>query len=399
MTAGSARWTNRRSCSVCGRPVRVVLRLPRLPLTGIFVRSGSRRRERRYDQALGLCARCGHAQLVRALDPRRIYDGTYEHRSSSSALARRGNDYLAAFIRRVAGRRRFLRAVDIGCNDLYLTRKIARRVRRVLGVDPIWRLKRPPRAAANIRVSGDYIENVDLAAELGGDPDLVVSAHTFEHLEHPARTLAYLVERAAPGALFVLEVPSFDTLMRDARFDQVFHQHLQYYGLASMLELIRRSGARYLTHAINPDYWGGTLLIAFTKKGRSAKTPRTRKYTPAQVRRRYASFRAKMRACKGMVSGADDGVVYGYGAAQMVPVLAYHLRSDLSELGAVLDDDPARQGRGWPGLKARIVKPEARRMRLKEATVLVTAPDSARPIVRRLSELGARRIVVPLVSW
>lgn len=399
MTTHKIRSSSRRLCCVCRAPVRTVLRLRRLPLTGIFVEAGSRRSERRYDQALGLCPDCGHAQLVRALDPRRIYDGTYEHRSSSSALARRGNDYLAAFIQRIAAKRRFARALEIGCNDLYLTRKIARRARRVLGVDPIWRLKRPPPAPANVRVAADYIENVDLDAALGGAPDLVVSAHTFEHLEHPARTLELLVARAAPGAIFVLEVPSFDTLMRDARFDQVFHQHLQYFGLASMLELIRRSGARYLEHTLNPDYWGGTLLIAFTKQGRPVRAPRARRYTPAQVQRRYAVFRSKMRACKGMVSRARNGVVYGYGAAQMVPVLAYHLGSDLSELGAVLDDDPARQGRGWPGLKARIRKPEAQKMRLKEATVLVTAPDSARPIVRRLSELGVRRIVVPLVSW
>lgn len=398
MTAAWTRLKSRRFCCVCGSPVRAVLSLPRLPLTGVFVKIGSYARASRYDQALDLCALCGHAQLARALDPRRIYDGTYEHRSSASALARRGNDDLAAFIGRVAGKRRFRRAVDIGCNDLYLTRQIARRARRVLGVDPIWNGRRPPRSAANIQIRGDYIENVDLEAELGGAPDLVVSAHTFEHLEHPARTLELLVKRAASGALFVLEVPSFDTLMRDARFDQVFHQHLQYFGLASMLELIRRCGARYRTHTMNPDYWGGTLLIAFTKEGRSAKPPRRHRYTPAQVRRRYAVFRAKMIACKRAVSGGD-GVVYGYGAAQMVPVLAYHLDSDLSELCAVLDDDPARQGRGWPGLKARIVKPQARRLRLKEATVLVTAPDSARPIVRRLSAWGARRIIVPLVGW
>ncbi|MCG3175102.1 MAG: hypothetical protein MOGMAGMI_00024 [Candidatus Omnitrophica bacterium] len=389
----------RRRCCVCGSAVRVVLDLPGLPLTGIYVGPRARRRDTRHDQALGLCARCGHAQLTRALDPRSVYDGTYEHRSSSSALARRGNDALERFIARVAGGRRFKRAVEVGCNDLYLTRRLARRARQVLGVDPIWRHRRPPKTPANIRVSGSYVEDLDAARLCGGRPDLIVSAHTWEHLERPLGALSSLVEDAADGALVVLEVPSFDTLLRDARFDQVFHQHLQYFGLASMLELLKRSGLGYLTHTHNPDYWGGTLLIAALKGVRPRKAPRAPRATPALVRRRYAAFKARMRACMSVVTRQRDGVVYGYGAAQMLPVLAYHMGTDLSELRAVLDDDPARQGRSYPGLRPRIARPEAHRTHLTEATVLVTAPDSARPIARRLSELGARRIVVPLVSW
>ncbi|KKK78811.1 hypothetical protein LCGC14_2839810, partial [marine sediment metagenome] len=66
-------------------------------------------------------------------------------------------------------------------------------------------------------------------------------------------------------ALFIIEVPSFDTLINNHRFDQVFHQRVNYFSLSSMKKLIDLSGCEYIDHTFNYNFWGGTMLFAFKK--------------------------------------------------------------------------------------------------------------------------------------
>ena len=69
--------------------------------------------------------------------------------------------------------------------------------------------------------------------------------------------------------------------------------------------------------------------------------------------------------------------------------------SDLGFMRAILDDDPARQNKYYPSITAKIVKPEPE-MQLEKAAVVLTAPDYARPLVQRISALGAKKIILPI---
>jgi hypothetical protein len=70
--------------------------------------------------------------------------------------------------------------------------------------------------------------------------------------------------------------------------------------------------------------------------------------------------------------------------------------SDLGFMRAILDDDPARQHKYYPGLAVKTVNPEPE-MQLEKATVVLTAPDYARPLIQRISALGAKKIVLPIM--
>ena len=94
------------------------------------------------------------------------------------------------------------------------------------------------------------------------------------------------------------------------------------------------------------------------------------------------------------VSSTSVDTIYGYGAAQMVPTIAYHLKTDLSFLKAILDDNVKRSGFYYPGLKPRTtVMPSLETF--GDAGVLITAIDSARPILQKVSHLNPRHIFIP----
>ena len=125
------------ACPVCGTgavspPVMV---LDKLPLSGVFV-DRPMAKPIAADNALHVCVNCGHGYLSHIIDPKRMYDQSYQHASMNSKMAHRGNDFLFDFILRSSDGRRFDYCVEIGCGDLYLLEKLGNHAFSVLGVDP-----------------------------------------------------------------------------------------------------------------------------------------------------------------------------------------------------------------------------------------------------------------------
>lgn len=239
--------TERDTCNVCASTdLELIFDAPNLPLTGLYIESGNSYEPPTFDQAFMMCRSCGHGQLRNLIDPDVVYDDTYTHRTSGSPIARRGNDFFFSVLRGVLGDTRPNAVLEIGCNDLYLLSLLRPYARSDLtGIDPIW-IGKDHTTDENIRVLGRFVEDLSLEKDLNARPDLIVSAHTFEHVTDLYDQFASLVEIAADECLFFIEVPSFETMVRTQRFDQVFHQHIQYLSVRSMHRLIDRLGCTYL---------------------------------------------------------------------------------------------------------------------------------------------------------
>ena len=189
--------------------------------------------------------------------------------------------------------------------------------------------------------------------------------------------------------LFVFELPSLEPLVERLRFDQVFHQHLHYFSHASLLRLAQAASLRAVGQRLNYHDWGA-LWVAF-ERGEAAELPPP-PFEPRHLRRRRTRFALHMGAVGRIIEELAPGPVVGYGAGQMLPVLAYHLGSDLRQLQAVIDDDPAKDGWRYANLPLTI-----RRGPVPDgAAVVITAVDNAAPILARLLAERPGRIVYPL---
>ena len=91
------------------------------------------------------------------------------------------------------------------------------------------------------------------------------------------------------------------------------------------------------------------------------------------------------------------GPVYGYGAAQMLPVLAWHLGTDFEWMASVLDDDKGKHGMRYANLPISVECPENDEI-WRDASILITAVDHATALIKRLSEARPKQIVVPLMA-
>ncbi len=383
---------HRDSCSVCGGVITPIIDLPALPLTDTYCRELIANPLSGIDQKLLYCQSCGHGQLEALVSPSVLYGSNYCFRTASSETARKGTEFFLSVINDASPDRQFSCILDLGCNDLFLLKALKSRAKFRVGIDPIWEGKEDTRDDLSIQVIGKNFEDIDLST-LPVKPDLIVCRHTLEHIIDPYRVVKSLIDIAADDALFVFEVPGFDGLIQRFRFDQVFHQHSQYFTLFSFLKLLEAVGCKHLLHRFNFQDWGA-MAVAFVK-GTVTKDIVAKLWSVTEISNRYALFQRQMSAAGELLAYHEGSPIYGYGAAQMLPVLGYHMGTDFNELNAILDDDESKDGIMYWNLPVKIT--HSRNINdLLEATVLITAIDNVQPIMKKLLNQRPRHIILPL---
>ncbi|OGN66140.1 MAG: hypothetical protein A2888_02575 [Chlamydiae bacterium RIFCSPLOWO2_01_FULL_28_7] len=381
-------------CNIClNSALEKIINLPKLPLTGIFV--SKQTKSEVFDQGLLYCLNCGHGQLENFLSPDLIYDKTYTFRSSKSQIARFGNDFLYNFIVKNVENRKFNVALDLGCNDLYLIKKLFSHAKILYGIDPIWKKNN---IVDNVNVIGKFIENVNFKKDLLASPNIVISAHTFEHITNPKSVLELIVNNSSDDAIFFVEVPSLDTLINNHRFDQIFHQHLQYFSVASFMEMIHLCGCQYIDHVFNYNFWGGTMMFVFKKKKNKIINQKKIIFQPMTtevIKKSYKIFKILIDALLNKIDLNKEDKFYGYGAAQMIPILAYHLGSDLNFLQCIYDENIEKDNLLYPNLIPKIKYLSDENL-LKDKNVILLAIDSSKQILSKLISLKPKKILLPI---
>ncbi len=390
--AGPIIAARRDACLLCDTPLEPLIELPELPLTDSYCREPVPDPIPGIDQRFLYCENCGHGQLESQVSPTALYGGNYLFRTSASATARGGTHFFLSVLDQLAAERNFRCVLDLGCNDLFLLKQLDGRAIIRAGIDPVWRAREAERDDKDVLLFGADVEELDLATALPEPPDLIVCRHTLEHIGDPVAILRTLMEICDDDALILFEVPSLEPLVARCRFDQVFHQHLHYFSLASFQRLIAAAGGEYLGHWRNYHDWGA-MVVALRKglPGKAVLVPPP--FARADISPRYDLFRRQMAATTRFLD-LLDGPVFGYGAAQMLPVLAYHMETDLACLRTIIDDDPDKDGLGYWNLPVRVTH-GSKIGGLGDASVLITAVDNVQPIMTRLLADRPRHILYP----
>lgn len=386
-----------KECGVCSdKDLELLWDLPNLPFTERFGRFEPLN-AKGEDQALLICRRCGHVQLGIQISPEILYDSTYSFRTGQSASATMGTAVFVEFLSRIAGGRRFRSALDIGGNDQYLAKILQERADNVCVVDPVC-VEQDGQMIDGVKIIGRFIGQVDLNRDLE-QPDLVVCRHTLEHIADPRQTLVQLLSQCRDDSLFVFEIPCIEGLSEALRFDAIFHQHLHYFDLPGLQRLVAENGGRWLGHSYNHQgSCGGALLFAFEKAPSLGPLPQMNVAEKISwMRKRIGLFKKQMDVSSEVLS-AMPSPPYGYGASLMLATLAYHMKTDFSNLECILDDDPGKNDLGYANLPVKKVKHTLKVEIPADSFFIVTSLENTRPILKRIVGFSPRRILNPLIT-
>ena len=379
-----------------------IIELPEFPLTEVYVDKKVEQKLGFVDQAFHYCNHCGHGQIENIIEPKFLYENSYETRTSTSSSAIGAITIFIDFINKNLEGKKLKNIVEIGCNDIYTLERLESRADKLYGIDPILKGIEENYNNEKITIIGDYFENFDLNS-LGIDLDVVISSHTLEHISQPKTMIKNIIDNATEETLIFFQFPGLEGLIGDSRFDQIFHQHYNYFSLQSVIYMLDDLDLELIDFNVNLYHWN-TLMIAFRKK----KTPQiniNEKYksyikqiTKSEILSQYKTFRDCMSATNNRLRYFKNERIYGYGAALMLPVLDYHLEDGLSQVKCILDEDNNKIHKYYLNVPLQVLHPNDID-NIEDCVILVTAfnsLDAIRKIIPKLITLNISKIITPL---
>jgi C-methyltransferase C-terminal domain/Putative zinc binding domain/Methyltransferase domain len=410
----------RQTCRVCGSPALTpVISLGDQCLASNFALSADFPPvERKIPLELVRCdpwrdeSACGLVQLRQTVPSDLMYS-SYGYRSGINQTMARHLAGIARGLEDRVGLQPKDLVVDIGANDGTLLLSYQTRGARYVGFEPSDIL--PEEAAPHLDYVKDYFSAASLRKHVGDQrAKIVTSIAMFYDLESPNSFVADVAEILADDGLWTLELSYLPSMLDQGSFDTICHEHLEYYSLSTIENLLARHGLSVADAELN-DSNGGSIRVTVchrgSRRGEHSHAVRSRIYglKKREFEMRldtdapYRAFSATVERIRSELGPlieslrASGKTVYGYGASTKGNVILQYCGLGPTHVTAIADRNPAKWGGSTLGSNIPIVSEDEMR-RAKPDFLLVLPWHFLREFRAREEVFLARggRFIVPV---
>jgi novobiocin biosynthesis protein NovU/D-mycarose 3-C-methyltransferase len=348
-------------CRVCGSTeLDPILSLGPSPLANSFLRSADEfTTEPRYPLDLFYCARCGLLQLLHVVDPSILFRHYVYVTGTSTTMAEHNRGYARTVSKALTLAPGDL-VVEVASNDGSLLKCFQQHGVRTLGIEPAQNLAAIAMADGVDTINEFFDRSVAVQTRAAHGPARAIAANNvLAHVDDPVDFLAGCRELLADDGLVTIEVPYVGTLLERLEYDTVYHEHLSYFSVRSLLHLCERVGLS----AVRIDrlsVHGGSLRLYLSRSAgsHSAEVRMLEREEAANgitSAARYHGFARDVENGRAeLVSllealAADGKRVAGYGAPAKGNTLLNYCGVDTRLLPYTVDKNPLKVGLFTPG--------------------------------------------------
>lgn len=252
----------RTTCRACGQDQLVrFLDLGMQPLANAFLRAETEiTAEARYPLALHGCDTCGLVQLVDVIDPEILFRNYIYVTGTSETIAAHNRSYARTVVDLLQLGPGSL-VVEAASNDGSLLGCFKDLGVRVLGVEPAGNIAALA-AARGIRTEVTFFDREAGPRLRGihGPAQAVIGNNVLAHVDDPGGFLAGAKALLAADGLVIVEVPDLTQMLDRTEYDTVYHEHLCYFSITSLLQLCTTVGLSVVRVDHVPVH-GGSLRV------------------------------------------------------------------------------------------------------------------------------------------
>ena len=326
----------------------------------------------KYPLALVLCEKCNLLQLKHTTPPSSLYTERYGYRSGINQTMR---EHLRGIANKAAGLALLSPGeiiIDIGCNDGTLLKAYdAERLIRI-GFDPVEKFAKDFEGTG-IRFVNDYFNKEHYKRHHGPKKAKVITAISmFYDLDKPNIFVSDLAEILDDDGIIVIQQNYLVGMLLQHAFDNIVHEHLEYYSLFSLEKLLERHGLMVFDVEVN-DLNGGSFRTYICHKD-------ARKISDAVLQLResetklglqnkhiYEEFANRIKTIKNSLYGFIEKEVkrgkkvYVYGASTRGNTLLQYCGLDNTLIEAAVERNPEKWGKKIASVGIPIISEEQAR--------------------------------------
>jgi len=303
-------------------------------------------------------------ETVVTTDPKLRYGGVpYSYTSSNSRIAREHWMSFASFLsKNFIGQETSI--LELGSNDGFLLSLLQHSAAYVLGVDasPAMVAQANLRGISSIEgIFGFDKSTIDNIKQVNKSWDLIIGTNVLNHSNSPLDFLSQVAEVLSDSGVFVIEVPYWMNVVRDLRFDQIYHEHTFYFTVKG-LEMLASAAGLEVSSVEMIDYHGGSIRACLKKRNRAERVDRTFLGNLVDLEERaglyeietYIEFKnqiidVKRRILKKLLAEREKSdFLFGVGAAAKGNTFLTFCGIDKTILDCVTESSPFKIGKVTP---------------------------------------------------
>ena len=359
VTAQSPQPQSQQVCRVCDSArLEPVIDLGMQPWCNHFLRAEEVGTEPFYPLRVAYCLDCATAQLDHTV-PKEVMFGNHTY---LSGVTRSLSDHFCSVAEEVAQRftpgKSRPSVLDIGSNDGTQLKHFQTVGFDVLGIESS-RTTAEIANAAGVNTVNEFF-NADLVSRIGRRFDVINAAGVFFHLEELHSVAEGIRIALADDGVFVVQFLYMPSIIDNLAFDQIYHEHLLYYTLTTVNQLLARHGLELFDAYLSPIH-GGSIVGFAAHAGRLPKTSRLEHALASEIRGEYNSIDTYRRFAERIQTmrvenlafledrAAQGKRVYGMGAPVKGNTLLNYFGVTNRLMQCVVERNTLRRGLYTPG--------------------------------------------------
>lgn len=386
------------NCRICNSKDLIdVIDLGKQPIpNGFLTVEHLKSKEPRYPLAVIFCNNCSLMQLKYLVEPKTMFKNYLYIPSASKTRV----DYFRTMAEQVMDIGKLKKnslVIDVGSNDGSLLVCFKNLGTKILGIDPAENLVKI--ATLNgVPTECGYFDSklANKVLKKYGKAKAITATNVIAHIQNLHEVIKGGEVLLEKDGIFVMHFPYSLDLIKDNLFDTIYHEHLSYFSVKSLLNLASQSNLE-IFEILKSDLDGGSLRV-FWKRKENKKLKINEKSINKILRQEeefglhdikaYKDFEKRVLKLKKDALEQlkkikkNKKTIVGYGAAAKANVLLNYFDIDTSLIDYIVDSTPYKQGRFTPGTHIPIYS-EERIYQTKPDYILIFAWNFSKEIIEK----------------
>jgi SAM-dependent methyltransferase len=347
-------------CRICdSKRLGLVMDFGEVGLAGAFLKPEQFAAERTFPMRLRFCKDCCAVQVTDQVPADIMFQNYFYFSSSIGTLREHFERYAVEVTKRFLDPAKAA-VLEFGCNDGVLLRPLADQgIRTVIGVDPASNVV----ATINdsrIKVVNDYFtEDVvrKVVAEHGA-LDLIMANNVYAHIPDIQGTTRAVAKALGPDGVFAFEVHYLGKVIDELQYDMIYHEHLYYYSLLSVMNHLARYDLMVFDIKPIPIHAGSIRFYACKKGSKHSRSvsPAVKALEAEERARGFDRYETFQRFSDTVAAHRDRLIkllrelraqgkrIAGYGASGRANTMIQYCGINHDHLDYVIDDAKAKAG-------------------------------------------------------
>ena len=353
-----------RSCG--GRDLKRVISLGYQPLANNLLKDKNSKCEL-YPLEMNYCTQCHNCQLSIVVNPKKMFS-KYLYLSSTSRSFREhfknaAQKYIKDF--KLSPKKSYI--IDVGSNDGIALKPFKNlKFKNILGVEPAKNLARFANKE-KIKTYNGFLDKESLK-KIKKNADLILASNVFAHSNELKIMAECMFKLLKDSGTIIIEIQYLVNTLRDLTFDNIYHEHYNYWSLTSLVNFFDNLGGK-IFRAEKIKTHGGSLRV-YVKKNTKVKIEKNvldllneeEKFGIKEFKT-YQNFATQVYKIRDNVRKniskikSNNKKIVGYGSPAKATT-ALNFFGISNELDFIIEDNKLKQGKFLPGMKISIISKE-----------------------------------------